>query len=196
MGVTIRRAHRGDRGTVNRLLHEAFFHDPVSLWVFPDEAYRRASHGVLMGAFIDMAFDDGWVDITEDGSAAALWISVAAGDHPTGEDGPAQTRAEVDPDNERIEQVGRLTGDIHPTDRDHEYLQMIAVAPGRQGEGLGTALIESVLERCDREGRPAYLEASSARSRGLYERLGYTFMGRTVDLPDGPRMWPMWRDPR
>lgn len=53
-----------------------------------------------------------------------------------------------------------------------------------------------VLERCDRDGVPAYLEASSARSRRLYERLGFTFMGTTVDLPDGPAMWPMWREPQ
>lgn len=56
--------------------------------------------------------------------------------------------------------------------------------------------MRGVLERCDREGTPAYLEASSARSRGLYERLGFTFTGRAVDLPEGPPMWPMWREPQ
>jgi GNAT superfamily N-acetyltransferase len=69
-------------------------------------------------------------------------------------------------------------------------------APGRQSQGLGGALLASALERCDREGVAAYLEASSARSRGLYERLGFAFTGRTVDLPEGPQLWPMWREPR
>jgi GNAT superfamily N-acetyltransferase len=72
---------------------------------------------------------------------------------------------------------------------------MIGVAPGRQGEGLGTALIGSVLDRCDREGLPAYLEASSVRSRRLYERLGFEPAGPVLQLPDGPAMWPMWREP-
>lgn len=85
---------------------------------------------------------------------------------------------------------------MHPTAEEHEYLLMIAVAPGRQGEGLGTELIRPVLERCDREGVPAYLEASSERSRGLYERLGFAFTGDAVRLPDGPLMWPMWRKPQ
>lgn len=67
---------------------------------------------------------------------------------------------------------------------------------GRQGEGLGTALIGSALDRCDREGRAAYLEASSARSRLLYERLGFEAAGEPLLLPDGPHMWPMWREPR
>ena len=105
-------------------------------------------------------------------------------------------RETADPDNERAELVGRLTGAVHPHDRAHEYLLMIGVSPERQGEGIGEALMRGVLERCDREGIPAYLEASSERSRGLYERLGFTFMGRTVDLPEGPPMWPMWREPR
>lgn len=73
---------------------------------------------------------------------------------------------------------------------------MIGVSPKHQGEGIGEALIRGVLERCDREGTPAYLEASSVRGRGLYERLGFSFTGRTVDLPYGPPMWPMWREPQ
>ncbi len=72
---------------------------------------------------------------------------------------------------------------------------MIGVAPGRQGEGLGTALMSAALDDCDREALPAYLEASNPRSRGLYERLGFTLTGTPLDLPDGHRMWPMWREP-
>lgn len=195
MGVGIRAAGDGDREFVVRLLDEAFQGDPVSGWVFPDEVYRRATHHKLMGAFLDVVLAEGWVDIVEDGAACALWLSVPADQHGD-EDGPGQLREAVDPENERVELIGRLTAGIHPAGRAHEYLWMIAVAPGRQGEGLGTALIESVLDRCDREGAPAYLEASSARSRKLYERLGFELTGRPLDLPDGPQMWPMWREPR
>lgn len=102
----------------------------------------------------------------------------------------------MDPDNERVETIARLMAEGHPAGRAHEYLWMIAVAPARQGEGLGAALIRHVLERCDREGLPAYLEASSERSTKLYERLGYSFTDNTIDLPDGPRMFPMWREPK
>ncbi|MCX5560645.1 N-acetyltransferase [Streptomyces sp. NBC_00038] len=195
MGVGIRVAGGGDREFVVRLLDEAFQGDPVSGWVFPDEVHRRATHHKLMGAFLDVVLAEGRVDIAEDGAACALWLSVPADEHGD-EDGPGQLREAVDPENERVELIGRLTAGIHPAGRAHEYLWMIAVAPGRQGEGLGTALIESVLDRCDREGTPAYLEASSARSRKLYERLGFELTGRPLDLPDGPQMWPMWREPQ
>ncbi|MEU1120318.1 MULTISPECIES: GNAT family N-acetyltransferase [unclassified Streptomyces] len=212
MGVAIRRAGEGDREDVVRLLDAAFMDDPVSSWVFPEEGRRRRMHGGLMRAFFDIALSEGFVDVTEDGAAVAMWWSVragateaesqGAGAHEAhgagegGEDGPAMLRRIVDPGNERVELIGRLTDAIHPTDRAHEYLHLIAVHPDRQGEGLGTELVAGVLERCDREGRHAYLEASNARSRDLYARLGFTFMGTTLDLPDGPRMWPMWREPR
>jgi GNAT superfamily N-acetyltransferase len=205
MGVAIRTAGAGDRELIVRLLDEAFQDDPVSGWVFPGVEERRGKHPGLMAAFTDIVLAAGRIDVTEDGSACALWLSMPddeAHDDPDGHDGaaedegPAQVREAVDPDNERIEMIGRLTAAIHPTGRAHEYLWMIGVAPGRQGEGLGTALIETVLGRCDREALPAYLEASSARSRKLYERLGFELVGPVLDLPDGPAMWPMWREPR
>ncbi|MET9389619.1 GNAT family N-acetyltransferase [Streptomyces sp. NPDC006624] len=197
MGVAIRTAGEADRDLVVRLLDGAFQDDPVSGWVFPGVEDRRAKHPGLMAAFTDIVLAAGRVDVTEDGSACALWLSVPAEDGHDGEDeGPAQVRQAVDPDNERIELIGRLTAAVHPSGRAHEYLWMIGVAPDRQGEGLGTALIGSVLERCDREGLPAYLEASSARSRKLYERLGFALAGPVLELPDGPAMWPMWREPR
>ncbi|MCZ7458049.1 GNAT family N-acetyltransferase [Streptomyces sp. WMMC940] len=195
MGVRIRQAGERDRGTVVRLLDEAFMHDPVSSWVFPDEAHRRRVHGVFLGVFLDIALAEGRVDMTEDGTAAALWLQVPAEAPEEEDDTPARMREIADPDNERAELVGRLTGAVHPRGRAHEYLLLVAVSPERQGEGLGTALLAPALERCDREGLPAYLEASSARSTRLYERLGFAPTDRTVQLPDGPLMWPMWREP-
>ncbi|MEU3302771.1 MULTISPECIES: GNAT family N-acetyltransferase [unclassified Streptomyces] len=195
MGVRIRQAGESDRETVVRLLDEAFMHDPVSSWVFPDEAHRRRVHGVFLGVFLEAALAEGRVDMAEDGTAAALWLQVPADPPEEEDDTPARMREIADPDNERAELVGRLTGEAHPTGRAHEYLLLIAVSPERQGEGLGTALLAPALERCDREGLPAYLEASNARSSKLYERLGFAFTDRTVELPDGPTMWPMWREP-
>ncbi|MDD9378821.1 GNAT family N-acetyltransferase [Streptomyces sp. ZAF1911] len=199
MGLEIRQAGPSDRDAVARLLDEAFRTDPVSSWVFPDPEHRAAVHGKFLGVFVDVALAEGRIDYAVDGSAAALWLRIPAAD-PEGEhvedEIPAKMRAVADPDNERCELVGRLTGAVHPMAEEHEYLLMIAVAPGRQGEGLGTELIRPVLERCDREGVPAYLEASSERSKGLYERLGWQFTGEAVRLPDGPLMWPMWRKPQ
>lgn len=199
MGLEIRQADQSDRDAVARLLDAAFRTDPVSSWVFPDPEHRAAVHGKFLGVFVDVALAEGRIDYAVDGSAAALWLRIPAADpaaEPVEDEIPAKMRAVADPENERCELVGRLTGAVHPMAEEHEYLLMIAVDLGRQGEGLGTELMRPVLERCDREGVPAYLEASSERSKGLYERLGWQSTGEAVRLPDGPLMWPMWRKPQ
>jgi len=61
---------------------------------------------------------------------------------------------------------------VHPRAA-HYYLPYIGVAPEAQGRGLGTALMAPLIERCDREGVPAYLEATCERNAELYERLGF-----------------------
>ncbi|WP_327190538.1 GNAT family N-acetyltransferase [Streptomyces xinghaiensis] len=199
----IRRAGADDRTWVASLLGEAFMEDPVSSWVFPEAEQRRALHPAFFGVFLDAALEEGSVEVTDDGSAAALWLSVPAvaeADVPAAiaedEKAAALMRAVSDPANERTEAVGRLTARVHPRHREHRYLMLIGVDPGRQGQGIGSALLGPALRHCDSAGLPAYLEASSARSRSLYEREGFVFTGRTVDLPDGPPMWPMWREPR
>ncbi|MFI6346627.1 GNAT family N-acetyltransferase [Streptomyces sp. NPDC050560] len=196
MAVAVRRASGADRDTVSALLDRALADDPVSGWIFPDEARRPRHHRALMGVFFDIALDGGWIDVTEDARAAALWLSVPRGRATGAAEGPALVRSRVDPGNERIETIGALTGARHPHDRAHVYLQMIGVDAASRGAGLGSRLIAAVLADCDRRGTPAYLEASSARSRDLYARHGFTPAAHTVDLPDGPRMWPMWREPR
>ena len=162
MGVVIRTADQGDRELVVRLLDEAFQDDPVSGWVFPGEEYRRTTHHRLMAAFTDIVLAEGRIDVTEDGSACALWLSIPAGEHSADDgadegDDAVRLRETVDPANERVEQIARLLAESHPADRAHEYLWMIGVRPGRQGEGLGTVLVRHVLDHCDREGLPAYL---------------------------------------
>jgi GNAT superfamily N-acetyltransferase len=78
---------------------------------------------------------------------------------------------------------------------DHWYLLYLGVAPGRQGQGIGSALLRPVLDACDRTRTPAYLEATSERNRALYARHGF-LAGDPLPLPErGPTVVPMWREP-
>lgn len=83
--------------------------------------------------------------------------------------------------------------DAHPS-LSHYYLAVLGVEPGSQGRGLGGELMRPVLEICDRDRIPAYLEASTPRSRHLYARHGFEATG-TYSFPDGPTVWLMWREP-
>lgn len=139
MGIRVQQAGQDDRELVVSVLEEAFHHDPVSSWVFPDEAHRRAVHGKFLGVFADITLAEGRIDVAEDGAAVALWLPVPAGAPEEEDPTPALMRQTADPDNERCELVGRLTGKVHPHDRAHSYLLMIGVSPQRQGRGRGRA---------------------------------------------------------
>ena len=92
--------------------------------------------------------------------------------------------------------VGELVEGRHPAEPPHFYLFAIGVDPARQGGCRGSRLIREVLERCDRDGIPAYLENSKERNLPFYERHGFATRER-VDLPDGgPPVWLMWRGGR
>jgi GNAT superfamily N-acetyltransferase len=90
--------------------------------------------------------------------------------------------------------LGRMEA-AHAAHPDHYYLAVLGTRPDRQGEGLGTALMAPVLERCDVEGVGAYLESSKESNIPFYRRHGFEVVGE-VDFPSGPRLWPMWREPR
>jgi GNAT superfamily N-acetyltransferase len=77
----------------------------------------------------------------------------------------------------------------------HFYLRIVGVRSARQGQGLGSALMQPTLQRADSAGLPAYIEASTQRSASLYERLGFVHMG-ALELPEGgPPVWLMRRPP-
>jgi GNAT superfamily N-acetyltransferase len=82
----------------------------------------------------------------------------------------------------------------HPREL-HYYLPFVGVDPEWQGRGLGSAVLAPVLERCDREGMPAFLEASTPRNRALYERHGFAVSEEFKLGQTAPVQWRMWREP-
>ena len=78
----------------------------------------------------------------------------------------------------------------------HYYLLAVGVRRDQQGRGLGSAVLQPMLDRCDDEGVPAYLENSKPRNEAFYVRHGFT-SSAPFDLTDGaPPIVPMWRTPR
>jgi GNAT superfamily N-acetyltransferase len=76
----------------------------------------------------------------------------------------------------------------------HYYVRDVGVLPEMQGNGLGSALLGPTLTRCDREGLPAYLEASSERNAALYARLGFQLIDE-LRVRDSPPLRLMLRRP-
>src|SRR4051794_11655218 len=84
----------------------------------------------------------------------------------------------------------------HPASPPHWHLAVLGTEPEAQGKGRGSSVLQPVLERCDRDGEPAYLESSKEGNVPFYERHGFRVTER-LDVPKGgPSLWLMWRDPQ
>jgi GNAT superfamily N-acetyltransferase len=77
----------------------------------------------------------------------------------------------------------------------HWYLSTLGTEPDFQRKGVGSALIQPVLDRCDVEGVPAYLESSKEINVPYYRRHGFEVTDE-VRVPNGPPLWLMWREPK
>ncbi len=85
--------------------------------------------------------------------------------------------------------------DAHDRHPEHYYLAVLGTRPDRQGHGVGSTLLQPVLERCDQEGIGAYLESSKESNIPFYRRHGFQVV-EEIRLPKGPLIYPMWRDPQ
>jgi len=76
------------------------------------------------------------------------------------------------------------------------YLQLLCCDPEHQRSGVGGALQEEVLRRCDAEGIGAYLETQNEDNLAYYGRFGWKLADTLRPLRDGPPIWTMRREPR
>jgi ribosomal protein S18 acetylase RimI-like enzyme len=78
----------------------------------------------------------------------------------------------------------------------HWYLLMLGVRPCYQSQGVGSFLIQPILEKADRGGLPCYLEASTEGAVRFYQRHGFEVV-KTIDFPqENVQIWTMKREPR
>lgn len=197
-GGSIRAAREDEYERVASAIARAFYDDPVLSWFFPDDSRRMEQLKQLFGYFGRKVWFPHELTYTTEGVVGgAVWMP------------PEQWRVGI------FEQLRMMPGFVssvgirdlpralrgfnlmeseHPDDR-HYYLPVVGVEPKWQGKGIGTALLQPMLERCDRERVAAYLEATSPKNRSCYERVGFEVADQ-FSFPKGPPMWPMRREPR
>ena len=197
-GQAVRKASTADIPRLASALARAFDSDPPMRWFLPDEQTRIERARRLFDVMLRRVhLGRDYCYTTEGVVGGALWVP------------PGSWRLGV------VEQVALLPGMLrvfgrglaraqrgltvmesgHPT-APHYYLDSLGVVPEWQGRGLGSALMGPVLERCDAEEMPAYLNAGSPRSRNLYMRHGFEVTEEFRLPEDGPPLWRMWREPQ
>ena len=196
-GQAVRKATQDDVTRLADALARAFDSDPPMQWFLPNAESRVERARNLFDLMLSRVhLERDWCYTTEDVVGGALWVP------------PGNWRLGI------VQQLTLLPGMLrvfgrglaraqrglavmeegHPRTA-HYYLDSLGVVPEWQGRGIGSALLGPVLERCDAERMPAYLNAGSARSRDLYARHGFE-VTEEFRLPDGgPPLWRMWREP-
>jgi GNAT superfamily N-acetyltransferase len=194
----VRKAGREEAASVAGALARAFQTDPVFSWLIPDAGRREA---ILQPNF-ELLLRRAWLrhEETYAGAGAAgacVW-------NP-----PETWKLGLRQELSLLPRLGRIWGRSsprglralaklergHPSEP-HYYLVFMGVDPPSQGRGIGSAMMFPVLSRCDARRIPTYLEASSPRSRALYERHGFDVTEEFDFGGDSPPLWRMWREPQ
>lgn len=167
----LRTATADDIPRLKAVLAEAFFDDPVFAWLIPDDTKRLERLRRFFAIELrHMALPRGRVWTTSDRIGAALSTPPGVWRVPL-----RATLLEGTVFGSRVPRAAKLGAAMERRHlrEPHYYVRDIGVLPDMQGKGIGGALMRPTLDRCDQEGLPAYLEASSERSAALYERLGF-----------------------
>ncbi|MBI3768866.1 MAG: GNAT family N-acetyltransferase [Deltaproteobacteria bacterium] len=191
--ATVRKATAGEWERLASVLARAFHDDPAVQWAMPDESSRERAFGLYLRKL--------WLEqdecYTTDGVAGVcVWELPGQWKVPVLQ----QLRllpAMISTFGRGLPRVMRALTALesnHPVE-DHYYLPFVGIAPEWQRRGIGAALMRPILDRCDREGVGAYLEATTPRNLALYERHGFAITEKFTLGKDSPPLWRMWRKP-
>lgn len=192
----VREARPGEWAQLSATLADALAADPVFSWLFPSRRRRDTRLRRLFALELrHWVFPAGGRALTtDDFSGVNVELPPGRSTMTTSISGAIGL---VRVFGTRLPRAGRLQSFFdreHPQEP-HYYIRTLGVATRFQGRGLGTKLLGCTFDRCDQEGVPAYLEASTERSAALYERLGFVHLGQLRVPNGGPPFWPMRRPP-
>jgi ribosomal protein S18 acetylase RimI-like enzyme len=199
--IEVRRAREADVPALAEVLAIAFANDPaMSFFIKPDDRrHERMVAGMdSMLRYGSAHLSDTYT--TADLAGAAIWTPPGSSELSLRE-WPGMLRQSLVMCGWRglatMISAHRLLEERlkrHIPEPNH-YLSVLGVDPARQGQGIGSALMRPILERCDLEQVPASLATNLERNVRLYERHGF----RVVDEVPIPGTtiptWIMRRDP-
>lgn len=189
----VRESHAADRAQISNAIGRAFLDDPIAIYLFPEERARRAGFGAFAQLAMDQFDGAGTTYVTDPVTGAAIWQAPSPPPlRPWRQIGLLVRLMRVaGRGTRRAIRLGE-TMEKHHLHRPHWYLAILGTDPDHRGRGYGSALMQPILKRCDQEGSIAYLESSKESNIPFYQRHGFEVTGE-IQIPDGPKVWPMVR---
>ena len=195
----IRKVTYGEYKVLAGVMARAFESDPMGAYLFPDPMRRLPDMEQMFKLFLRQIYLPQQESYTVgELQGGALWL-------PPGQY-PASTWQQLSllPGFIRLFGFRRTPAifrdmnhmeEMHPKKQPHWYLAFLGIEPTEQRKGMGGALLLPVLNRCDAERMPAYLETSNELNLSLYQRHGFQVI-KECDIAKGPHFWGMWRNPQ
>jgi len=195
MTAAVRLARIDDAPTLDGVLADAFFDDPINVHLVPDEARRDAALRRGMGHVLRQTYlPNGGAWTTDELEGVALWAK--PGDpKPSALEQLRQLPTFAAAFGRHLPRAMRAFGTVEKRrpSEPHWFLDLLAVRPDRQGQGIGTALVTPGLTEASRTSVPAFLVTSNGRNVPFYERLAFEV---TEEYDIGVvHVWAMLRAP-
>jgi ribosomal protein S18 acetylase RimI-like enzyme len=193
----IRVAREEEIAEVAAVLAQAFEDDPLHRHFLPDDDRRGRCLARSFELYLRGHLGKGPIHVPAGGGGAAAWAAPGAWEDSLGDVVRALPEFARIFGLRRLPAIWRAWQRVearHPKDPPHWYLFLLGVDPRKHGRGLASALVRPMLERCDQESLPAYLETATHRNLAIYRRFGFE-VREAVDIRHGPRVWCMWREP-
>ena len=186
-----------------QVLGRACHDDPYWSWVLPEESKRARVLPWFMEVWAKycLRYDEAYTTAGRvDG--AALWMP--PGKYPASLVSMILAGFAIVPLRFGLGAYRRLMSSTDFVERLHDrdipsphwYLPTLGVDPPRQGQGVGSALLQPILARADADGLPCYLETEKEINVPFYNRHGFEVVVEEDVPKGGPHFWTMKREPK
>lgn len=181
----------------------AFFDDPLTAYMEPDESKRLKKAKWFMSVLIGYCLRWGEVYADDKFRGGSTWL------------GPGNTNMTTLRGMRagfwqmpfrlglgalsRFSKLDSVSSKIHKAAApgDHWYLLGLGTHPDHQGTGIGSAAIEVGTAKADEAGLPVYLETMTPENVDYYSKRGFEVAGEaTVEGAVTVKVWGMLRQPR
>jgi GNAT superfamily N-acetyltransferase len=184
-----------------RALALAFQNDPLQSYVLPDPEERALRSPAHLATLLLYGHLFGEVTTTQGTpEGAAVWQPPGAEITPERAVSAGFDRLSTLIGAEALQRLGRVLDYLEAVHRrdvppEHWYLLIVGVAPAQQGQGVGRALLQPMLDKADAAGLPCYLDTAQPLAVPFYQKLGFRVLVETVDPESGLRLRTFRRDP-
>ncbi|NJO41565.1 MAG: GNAT family N-acetyltransferase [Cyanobacteria bacterium CRU_2_1] len=188
---------------ISRILGQAFYDDPGYRYIFPETEERKLHHITwLCTLSLRYAQPYGFTYTTENSlKGAAVWIP--PGQYPLNTWRILRIGMYATPFKLGMSALRRVLKllkkleecHIHDMSMPHWYLYLLGVDPVYQEQGIGSALLQPILQRSDTEKIPCYLKTFNEKNIQFYQKHGFEVV-TVVDIADVElQFWSMKRNP-